>query len=273
MKRLVWLVVILAVILTATAATAQYDGAATPSPQMGKVGGAVSGPPTTGWGQSPSMGTVPLETPPSAPAHQKQFQKIVVNNYYPRKTAGHAATKTRIKRVYVTKPSTATAKAQATINFAPPPGDAAKSQPAAPAERKQEPMNPWIPIAIVGAICATIYGCTYLASRTEERNIAAETARINEAAERREAREAAERAQTTAIERERLGIMREAIGNQGHFSPENSPEGLSDTRTDIIGVGVLTSRADNRGSQRIPTASNANTAAPQDQAIDPNDVA
>ena len=128
-------------------------------------------------------------------------------------------------------------------------------------------------IIVVAAICATIYGCFYRVHQTEQQKVAAETTRVNAAAERREAREAAERERRDAIEREKLSIAREAIVNQGKFTPENSPLGLTETRAQIDGMGVLTSRADNRSAgarpplsqqgQTVPTASNANAVASQ----------
>jgi len=168
------------------------------------------------------------------------------------------------------------------FNFAPPPAGAVKNEPTrtAPVPGKENGKKGmetvWIALIIVGAICATVYGCMYTVHKTEQQKIIAETRRINDAAERREGREATERERADAIERDKLAIVREAVGVQGKFSPENSSAGLVETRVPLDGVAVLTSRADNRpysGQTSSLAAANANAAAGKKEMLDPNEAA
>lgn len=286
--------VVLAVVLTATGVPAQsgdYDGAAdpTPSPQVGTVG-EVSGPTgssdNTEWGQSPSAGTVPSAIP-TGPEWQtrdgceKAAHKVLRGDFAPRRhrhpeyalkghTHGRAArpTRTIVRERVIEKCVPAPAQKPVVVNnfITPPPAQAPAAAPETPGERKPsvDPTMAWIIATLI--IGAVVYGCMYRVHQTEQQRIAAETTRINDAAARREVREAAERAQAAANERERLGIMREAVGNQGKFSPENSPGGLTETRTQIDGVGVLTNRADNRpGSGARPLTQPGRAAQAADQ--------
>lgn len=232
----------------------------------------------------------PLSGAPSTTASARQSQKQEINIYCCQKHAKEARRSVprrshnkygghRSRVPVAAKPSIVNSYNKNYFQFTNPPGEKqAQAPPETPEERNRRMDSYWIIAIIVALICATIYGCTHRASQTELHRTDAETARMREAAERREAREAAERERAAEREQERLSIVREAVGNQGKFAPENSPNGLTETRTQIDSVGVLTSRADNRsGSSRlpipqrpVPPATNANAAAGAGQAIDPN---